>query len=106
MRDLGKILYAQPTGKMAPSIGKYGLNTVGFRFEFEEGGELRLTAGTTMVEHKLACDNARRFEAEVLLDQRKREVDAGSHAGRSPHRSVSDEDSVFFDPHIGIAGPK
>src|SRR5580692_9502095 len=53
MRDLGKIVHAQPSGKIAPGIGEYGLNPVRLRFQFEEGGELRLAAGAAIVQHSL-----------------------------------------------------
>lgn len=54
MRDLGKVVHAQPAGKIAPSMREHGLNTVRFRFQFEKGGELRLAAGAAMVQHKPA----------------------------------------------------
>jgi hypothetical protein len=45
MRDLGKIVHAQPAGKIAPSMREHGLNTVRFRFQFEKGGELHMLMG-------------------------------------------------------------
>ena len=106
MRDLGKIVHAQPAGKITPGIVEHGLNPVRFRFQLEEGGELRLAAGAAMVQHKPTSNSARRFRAKILFDQSKRKIDAGGHARRSPYRSISDEDPVLFDPYIGIAGPK
>jgi hypothetical protein len=81
MSDLGKIVNAQPAGKIAAAMGERGLNPVRFRFQFEEGGVLRLAAGAAMVQHKPTRDSARRFQAEILFDQSKRKIDAGSHAG-------------------------
>ena len=83
MRDLGKIVHAQPAGKIAPSMREHGLNTVRFRFQFEKGGELRLAAGTAMVQHKPARNSARRFEAEILFDQSMKWVMA-TLAGKKP----------------------
>jgi hypothetical protein len=65
MRGLGKIVHAQPAGKIAPGIGEHGLNPVRFRFQFEEGGELRLAAGAAMVQHKPTRNSARRFQAAM-----------------------------------------
>ena len=81
MRDVSKIAHTQPGGKIAPGIGEHALNTIRLRFEFEEGGELRLAAGAAVVQHQPARNGTRRFQAEILFDQGKREIDAGGHAG-------------------------
>ena len=44
--------------------------------------------------------------AEVVVDEREREVHARGHAGRRPHVAVAHEDRIGVDGHVGIAGAR
>lgn len=99
MRDLSQIAHVQPAGKIAPRIGEHGLNPVRFwstsRRENFDWPPARRWYSTSL------RDSAGRFKAEILFEQRKRKIDASGHVGRSPHRYVSGEHPVLFDPHLG-----
>jgi hypothetical protein len=82
-------------------MGEHGLNPVRFRFEFEEGGELRLPAGAAMVQHKPTSNSARRCQAEIHFDHSGHKIDAGGHAGRSSYRNVA-----LQQPHYGNEMPR
>ena len=45
----------------------------------------------------------RELAAEILLDQRQRQVDAGGDAGRGPDIAVLDEDRIGLQLHLGKA---
>jgi len=81
MRDLGKVIDVQPTGKIAPRICEHGLNSIRLRLQLEKGRELRLPAGAAMVQDEPARNRPRRFEAKILFDQREGEINTGRHPG-------------------------
>ena len=56
--------------------------------------ELRLAARALEEHHEPARDLERHVAAEVLLDEREREVHAGGDAGRGDDVAVADEDRI------------
>ncbi len=59
--------------------------------------ELRIVAGTALVDDQPTRDPCRQFGAGMPLDQVQREVDAGRDAGAAQQRPVVDEDAVLLD---------
>jgi hypothetical protein len=55
---------------------------------------------------KVARHGQRHGAAEVLFDERQRQVDAGGHPGRGPDRAVAHEDRIGLDPDRGEASGK
>jgi hypothetical protein len=53
-----------------------------------------------------ARDFDRDLPADVLLDPREREVDAGGDAGGSPHAAVAHEDRIRLHGHGRVAAAK
>ena len=68
----------------------------------EGRAELRLVAGAAQEQHEVARDRERCVAAEVLLDERQREVHAGGHARGGPQRTVAHEDRLWIDEHVGM----
>src|SRR5579859_4231157 len=50
---VGQLFYRKGSLQMAPGVGQRVLDAIGFRLELQQGGELRLAARPTMVEHQL-----------------------------------------------------
>src|SRR5215469_5087403 len=69
----------------------------------QRGAELCLSTGTLQKDDQIACHSERRGTAEVLFHERERQVDSGCHARRSPDWTVTYENRVRFDMHIGKA---
>ena len=69
----------------------------------ELGAELRLAARTAQVHDQVPGHRQRRRPADVLLDQRQRQVDARRHAGRGDHVAVPHVDRLRVDPHVWVA---
>src|SRR5215831_16503610 len=89
-------------GKPAVQIGK----AVVGRLQRERCTELRLPARPLEKHHEIAGDAECEPTTEILLYQRQRQVDAGSHSGRAPYLTVFDEDPIWFDLDGGIATTK
>ena len=64
----------------------------------ELGAELGLAAGALHEEHEPAGGLERDLAAEVLLDERQRQVHPGGHAGRGVDVAVAHEDRVGVRP--------
>ena len=56
-----------------------------------------LAAGPAQEHHQVARNRERKRVAMILLNQRKRHVDAGADAGRGPHIAVAHEDRIGLD---------
>ena len=67
----------------------------------EQRRELRLPAGPAVIDHELLRGTLGDRLAEILGDQRQREIDAGGDAGRGPDRAVADENAVGLDADAG-----
>ena len=65
----------------------------------ELDAELRLPAGPPQEQHELARDVARELAAEVVLQQREREVHARGDPGRRRDPPVAHVDAIGLDPH-------
>ena len=59
--------------------------------------ELRLAARALHEQHELARGHQRDVAAEVVVDEREREVHARGHARRRPHVAVAHEDRIGLD---------
>jgi hypothetical protein len=94
-RQIGREVFGDPRMQFAEAV-------VG-ALHRQHRAELRLPARPLQEHDEFArgveCDRA----PEVLLDERKREIDAGRHAGRRPQRAVADEDRIGLDAHVRIA---
>ena len=73
------------------------------RLRGELGAELGLAAGALDEDDEPAGDIERDPRAEVLLDEREREVHARGDARRRAQRAVDDEDRVALDRDRGVA---
>ena len=69
---------------------------------FEQRRELRLPARPTVIDHELLRGALGDGLAQILGDERQRQVDSGGDAGRGPHRAVADEDAVGLDADLRI----
>ena len=67
------------------------------RLRGELGAELRLVPRPSQEEHQPAGDGERGLVAEVVLDEREREVDARGDSGGGEDVAVTNEDRVGFD---------
>jgi len=59
-----------------------------------------IAPGAAIVDHELLRSALGDALAQILGDERQREVDAGGDAGRGPNRPVSDEDTVGLDADL------
>src|SRR5882672_1379506 len=64
---------------------------------------LALIAWPAQVHDHRPCNRQRHLGAQILLDQRQREVHARAHAGRGVEVAVARPDAVFRDADPGIA---
>src|SRR5207237_1321345 len=64
--------------------------------------ELGLATRPTLVDDEMLRGVARHVGAEIVLDQREREIDAGRDAGGRPDRAVADEDAIGIEPHLRV----
>jgi hypothetical protein len=68
--------------------------------------ELRLAARPSLMHDELlrgvACD----LRAEIVLDEREREVDTGRDARGGPDLAIADEDAIGLECHVRIAPPE
>ncbi len=71
-------VFLQVCADVVEQFGKASLGVA----ELEQRGVLRLAAGAAVIHHKLAGDLAGDLFAEVVGDERQREVDAGGDARR------------------------
>ena len=62
--------------------------------------ELRLLGAAQHRQRERAGDLHRHRMAEVVFDQRERELDAGGHAGRGPDRAVVHVDALALHAHL------
>ena len=69
------------------------------RLRGELDAELRLVPRASQEEHQPAGDGERGLVAEVVLDEREREVDARGDSGGGEDVAVTNEDRVGFDPN-------
>ena len=65
--------------------------------------ELRLPARPLHEQHELARGRQRDVAAEVVVDEREREVHARGHAGRRPDVAVAHEDRIGVDGDVRVA---
>src|SRR6516164_6790538 len=87
-KPLTQPLARPPQYRGKPTGGAIGL---------EQRRELRLPAGSPVVDHKLLCHPFGDWLAEIIGDQRKCQVDAGRDPGRGPDLAVPGEDAVGLD---------
>ena len=65
--------------------------------------KLRLPARALQEDDEMAGHRQGELAAEILLDQRQRQIDSGGDAGRGPDVAVADEDRVGLQAHGGKA---
>ena len=65
--------------------------------------ELRLAARALQEDDEMAGHRQGELAAEILLDQRQRQIDSGGDAGRGPDVAVADEDRIGLQVHGGKA---
>ena len=70
----GESLDRKRLRKMVAREGQRAADAVRFRFQFQQGGKLRLSSGAAMVHDQLAGHRARHVDAQILLDQGERQV--------------------------------
>ena len=100
MGGFGKFADRQFRGEIALRIGQRTLDTVRFGLQLQQRGELRLPAGTPVIDHKLLRHGAGDVRTMILLDHGKRQIDARGRSGRGPHGTIHDEDAVFLHLHV------
>src|SRR3984885_15304593 len=91
---------------MALREGERALDSIRFRFKLEKRRVLRLSARATMVNHQLTPPGFGNVSAEIFLDHGQCKIDDCGHSRGGPHRSVLDEDAIFFDTHARVVLPK
>lgn len=64
------------------------------RLQRQSSAKLRLPARTLKEDNHVASDSERHGTAEVLLDQRQREIDAGRHTRRGPNLAIAHKDRI------------
>src|SRR5205823_1418303 len=74
-----------------------------WRLPGELGAELRLAAGPLEEEHQPPRHLERDVRAEVVLDERERQVDPRRHAGRGVDVPVAYEDRLGLHGYLGVA---
>ena len=95
-REVGVEVVGDPGLQLAQRLALGGLRG-------ELRAELRLAAGALQEQHEPARRLERDLAAEVLLDQRERQVHAGGDAGRGVEVAVAHEDRVGLDGHARVA---
>ena len=64
---------------------------------------MKLAAAAAEIHDQLRRDAPCDVGAEILLDQRQRQVEPGGHAGGGADLAVADMDGVDFEHHLGKA---
>ena len=80
MRRLREVFNRKIGVEISPCKGEGGLNSVGFRLELEQGRELRLSASTPMMDHRLLRDRPSDIRANIPFEHGKNEVVAAMPA--------------------------
>jgi hypothetical protein len=73
---------------MLPSIVKRAPNSIRRGAKFQERGELSLRACATVIDEEVSRRSLRYSDAEVLLDEREREVNSGGYTAGGVDVSV------------------
>src|SRR6185312_3446301 len=73
---------------------------------FHQGGILRLPTMPSLMHHQLLRRASRDGGAEVVLDQRQRQVDPRGNARRGPQLAVPHEHPVGIQAHFRVAQPE
>src|SRR4029077_15594454 len=84
-------------------VSERGLDAIGFRVQIQQRRELRLPAGTTVIDNQYFGDHTGEVGAKIVRQQSQRKIHSRAHAGRCPYWSVDDEDAVFVDRDLGVA---
>ena len=92
------IFHRQPLPQVAAHVIEQRREAPVGPLQLEQRGELRLSARPAVVHHQLLCHLARDRLAEVLGDQRQRQIDARGDAGRAPELAALHEDAVGLEP--------
>ena len=99
---LGEMLDRQWLGEMlAHPVDQVG-EAARLPTDVEASRELRLSARPTLVDDQLLRRMTGDVGAEIVLDQRECEVDAGGNTRRRPHIAVAHEDAVEVERDAGI----
>ena len=84
---------ADPRDQFAQPMARRGLR-------LQRLAQLRLLAAAQHRQRQRARDVHRHRMAKIVFDQRERELDAGSDAGRGPHRTVVHVDALALHAHL------
>lgn len=91
---------------MLPSIVKRAPNSIRRGAKFQERGELSLRARATVIDEQVSRRSLRYSDAEVLLDEREREVNSGGYTAGGVDVSVLHVNLVAVHPDFGERAPQ
>src|SRR5258706_10108130 len=106
MGRLRPLFYRKLSVEIFPRGCESGLNSVGLRLKLEKSRELRLSAGTPMMDHHFLRNRPSEFRTDIPFDHCKDEIHRRGHTRRCPYRTVDDEYPIFLHLHLRITSLK
>jgi hypothetical protein len=105
VRPAGQLFDVQGLAEVLAGPGQQAVEA-GARVQLQKRRELRLAAGSAVVDDQLLGGLAGDVLAEVGGDHRQGQVDPGGDPGAGPDLAVADIDAVRLQPHLRIAPPE